>query len=483
MSAHSTANLQVVPAQATQVVAFGLKGSVQRLWADAFAKAGTDLEFFAPKTVGDARRGLEVRRCLFAVVALPVRGERLWPGLGILSLRRIPVVTITDGPIDAAAMERARKMNAACLLDASVVPDAALIDRLSGAGGWFSSRLRRAPLPDLLQMMANTEPALVEVSCQHAGTVVTSEQISRSCRGGSSACSGFSARIYLKKGAIQHVEGTGCSGMAALGHTLELSRGELRVHEMYIEPARPNVELPVHRALLDAAIHVDDRARAEGKDPAPSSARTGQPTWPSPKNGIRLGARPSTQMPIVTPADLAAAENAAARITTAQITGSGTAARRIMLPPLRTPDMESGLGFDVESAEDAGIIDLSAEIHSVDTPIPAGNPASPTLDGALRAVGGARAMQIGVSGVVLAERGFVEPELMASVLALAAETLEEVGTALGWGPCTGWAISTDKSATIAACDAGNRWLAVEGGPSKFLGARLGALSTVARGER
>lgn len=285
-------------AEPIEALALGITERARNAWRAAFARAGCRLVF----SDHSATTPHQIEpRCRFAVIALPSPEDAIWPALNTFAFIRMPVIFLTDGPLDAPAVERARRMNGSRLLSASSPPSGTLVSAIRSASDWFVSRLDRAPLPDLLQMMGGTEPAMVEVSCVHAGVVLTTRELAESCVAGGRACTGFSTRIYLKHGRLQHVDGTGGEGIEALGFALELRRGEMKVHELYIQPSAPNVQVPVQVALLDAAVQVDERARSEGRVVARPAQATLPPAWPSPTDGIRLGDRPITQeIPLVT---------------------------------------------------------------------------------------------------------------------------------------------------------------------------------------
>ena len=111
----------------------------------------------------------------FSVTYLPeLTGDHLSSLFEVRSCTFPPLVVLTNGKISGRRQEKLRQAGVALILpiDNASKSDQARLEMLCQSDDWFKSRLSRAALPDILQMLAvRHRTGMISVSCPHNPTL------------------------------------------------------------------------------------------------------------------------------------------------------------------------------------------------------------------------------------------------------------------------------------------------------------------------
>ncbi|MEM7676552.1 MAG: DUF4388 domain-containing protein, partial [Myxococcota bacterium] len=211
-----------------------------------------------PSSLGaDARQHAE-----FAVSGLDGDiANGLSPIVPLESVHWPPLLVLCRRPLAGWEQEGLRRQGVNALLNVVNGLGRAhrIIEALTRSPEWFSANLTRAPLADLLQMLASDgRSGMIWVGCPHNRSLSPNRWESGGdfCTGGSD-CVGWSARLHLHTGRLVYAETPTLLGLQALTRCLALNKGSLRVHEVYMAPRRANLEGTAQQLLIRAAALAD----------------------------------------------------------------------------------------------------------------------------------------------------------------------------------------------------------------------------------
>ncbi len=222
-----------------------------------------------------------------------------WPPLLLLSRRRL------------AGWEREdlRRQGVSAVLNIIEGIDRAprILSALARSSEWFGASLTRAPLPDLLQMLAaDGRSGMIWIGCPHAPALSGRrwDNGGTFCGGRQDVCAGWAARLHLHAGRLVYAETATHTGMDAFSRCLSLQHGYVRVHEVYMAPRRANLEGTVQQLLIEAATLADERdrdpksQRAAPIHPSPLDERAGDTTARGDTSGLEAGVTGTSTHPI-----------------------------------------------------------------------------------------------------------------------------------------------------------------------------------------
>ena len=371
----------------------------------------------------------------------------------VASVNWPPLLALSRRTLSGAEQEGLRRQGVSAVLNVNdgMANAAKIVSALVRSPQWFGANLTRAPLADLLQMLAaDGRSGMIWVGCPHnyALSAQPWEDGGLFCAGSTEACGGWSARMHLHAGRLVYAETPAQVGLEAFSKCLALREGYLRVHEVYMAPRRPNLDGSVQQLLISAAAMFDEANR---------SSR-------------RRRARP---LPNVAHPPTSISDDLEASIARP--------------PPSISDDLELSYDGDTdEGAQDAGAADLigagqteppllepvdgpaevEAGARTEPPPLPSSPPpmATATLPDLLGGPAGiALAVEMDEGGAVVDTAGQGDAESTAAVSTLCTKTFRAAGDQLGWGGLEGWCVVGPSKALYARHGDGRVRLALGAG--------------------
>lgn len=225
----------------------------------AFAQLGINLVVNTFETVEDALVVASHEALTFVLASAGATCSIL------RSVQFPPLVVIADKKLTPAERERFRLQGAACILERplSVDHDGSLLRKVATSARWSSSTIDCVNVSDLLQMVAAKEHSvMVTVSCSHgkelSGSSWEEIGVPRCQSGEGTACHGWMGRVYVHRGTLIHAETPTANGLHALAQMMELRKGTVRIHEVFLAPEVGNITGSMDSNILTAALLVDD---------------------------------------------------------------------------------------------------------------------------------------------------------------------------------------------------------------------------------
>ncbi|MEO1337989.1 MAG: DUF4388 domain-containing protein, partial [Myxococcota bacterium] len=263
---------------------------------------------------------------------------------------------------------------------------------------------------------------------------------------GLSDCKGWSARIHLHTGRLVYAETPTMVGLEALTKCLSLTKGTLRVHEVYMAPRRANLEGTAQQLLIRAAALADEMGRGRSDlaaelldDPVETI------DLPDPVGPPAIAEGLAVPEILTTPPAPAASGAAAMPTSSPEVPASVVTERSV-----------TGSRFGPEA-------DHSLDLRALEAP-PA-MPSKPTTDrlralaaedttGLGRFLGGEAGVRLvadtGAGGQVMAVTGQGDAESAAAVAALCISAFGVASEQLGLGAVEKWCLVGPSNALYAA---------------------------------
>jgi predicted regulator of Ras-like GTPase activity (Roadblock/LC7/MglB family) len=173
------------------------------------------------------------------------------------------LVVVADEKLTGVEREFLRLQGTAHIIEMPVKDiDVAQLGVLSRSNTWISAPLQRMPLPDVMQMMAtHRQSGMISVVCPHCSLLsrmAWNDNGPFGCVSGGDECAGFQGRVYIHEGNVSHLETPVQNGLEALSQLLRLRSGNVRVHEVFVEPAEGNASGTVQNYLMNAVVALDE---------------------------------------------------------------------------------------------------------------------------------------------------------------------------------------------------------------------------------
>ncbi len=269
------------PASRTPLPFVSLERDLRTVSSITRALAGSGLQAEQLQVVRDLRAVQALfsdSRLGFALVRPRADADVLSEHPVIRSVLFPPVVAVVDGPIDGVAQQELRRTGVAAVMPATTPPEQlrALLRNLAGASSWIKMPIEKMEVGSALQGFAHVRDALVTVACPHwthASEHSWDDPAVHRCRLGEAAepCQGWYGRIYLSGGAICFAETPDATGIPAVAQLLPLKGGEIRIHEIYIDPPSIGFMRSIQGCLIEAAAFADEAARDANAEQASRS--------------------------------------------------------------------------------------------------------------------------------------------------------------------------------------------------------------------
>ena len=200
---------------------------------------------------------------------------------GVQAINWPPLMVLSKRALAGWEQENLRRQGVNALLSTSTLPRARrVVEALARSAEWFGANLTRAPLADLLQMLAaDGRSGMIWVGCAHNPPLSAQRWDSGGafCAGNSGACNGWAARLHLNAGRLVYAETPTLLGLEAFSRCLALKEGYLRVHEVFMAPRRGNLDGTVQQLLIRAAALADEEGRRTGSSRRPAAGPISPP--------------------------------------------------------------------------------------------------------------------------------------------------------------------------------------------------------------
>ncbi len=432
------------PARATAIscLSFALDGEARRICVRKFAEAGVKLRLVAPRSLAHATQLLDSGSVSFALAHLSARDGGVVSLAQNFAVRQVafpPLLALTDWEPSPAEVEELRTMGAAWVTSLASLSELARppIEALVKSAHWFSSQVERMPVGNILQLMGGAPPGMLTVMCPHAKMVGERDWNAHetTCTGGfADECPGWIARAYVRNGELIHAETPTQSGRDALATMLELEQGLARIHEVFIEPAVPNLGGSIQGNIIDAARVADEWARDSQAGivlpPGTPGRRppAGPPQAPATHGWNRAGTAPPFPPP-----------------------------RRAPSPP----PIPSQRATNAEKPPPARDICMNRADQIVNQ--------LPSLSAVA---------ETDAAGAVLAHAGEGDAEVLCAVGVMCGQAIEEIGATLALGDISSWAMVTSSNTLYVVPDGRKSVVALgkkTGNPSGLLRPLLAAV--------